>query len=66
MYSTSGTTNGFRFSESLLGQSHADASPNVVIVPISNGKSYAVNRRAAKRTAKKYGAFGFWRVKRHG
>lgn len=55
-----GTTNGFRFSESLIGQTE----PAIAVVQLRGGSSYAVKPKAGRRTAKHYGAIGFWKVKR--
>lgn len=61
MYRSKGSTNGFRYSESLIGRKGAA----IAVVPLRSGLSYAVKPRAAKQTARKHGAIGFWRVK-HG
>jgi hypothetical protein len=55
---TADTTNGFVFSENLIG----NVGP-FAVVPLVNS-SYAVRPLAARRVAKANGAFGFWRVKR--
>jgi predicted Rdx family selenoprotein len=57
-----GSTNGFCFSESLIGGSHRDLS-KIAVIPTSGGSFYAVARATGRRVAQKRRALGFWRLK---
>jgi hypothetical protein len=63
VFSQSGSTNGFRFSESFLGQKTDEKARYMAVVPLRGGLSYGVHHTAARRVAKAKKAFGFWRRK---
>lgn len=62
MIRQAGSTNGFFFSESLIGGGYNDLS-KIAIVPTPSGSSYAVPKRSGRRVADQRNAFGFWRFK---
>lgn len=57
-----GTTNGFYYSESLIGCSRP---PAIDVVQTVGGRFYATSSAGyGRRWAKRHGAPGFWRVKK--
>jgi hypothetical protein len=67
MFMLRGTTNGFRYTESLIGASakqDARDLTRIAVVPLHGGSaSYAVARNMGRQVAKRRGALGFWRLK---
>jgi len=57
-----GSTNGFCFSESLIGGSHRDLS-KIAVVQLRGRGFYAVARATGRQVAKRRHAIGFWRLK---